>query len=266
MGPPKAFKTGAVAGTYPKPMLYLGFDRGGLDVIPSKTVAQPATDIKMNVCYEDIVFIKPNELRTWIVKPQSEQPKILAVDYNAGGSFDLALDFKPNANSMPFQNFINDYNAISTHLRGGKTLPWRTAVYDSITGLMDLIMSHISSFNPNALADARQWAAQVGGKVRQVVLSGTTWPTHVVFLMHSQVDKNELTGMVQEIPNVYSGLKNDIGGLFSQFFYATKSMNKPVIWTNDKGFVKGIGPRFPVGLPPECQPDFNSIYGKELEA
>jgi hypothetical protein len=36
MGPPKSFKTGAVLGTYPKPLLCLEFDESGGDIIPSK--------------------------------------------------------------------------------------------------------------------------------------------------------------------------------------------------------------------------------------
>jgi len=38
-----------------------------------------------------------------------------------------------------------------------------------------------------------------------------------------------------------------------------------VVWTSDKLYVSGVGPRWPIGLPQECQPDFKSIYGKEAQ-
>jgi hypothetical protein len=158
------------------------------------------------------------------------------------------------------QTFYRDYN----QLTGKTVIPYKTIVFDSVTGYMDIIMSHLSSFNPNGMADARYWAFQVGQKVRQLILSSTCLPAHVVFIMHSTIEKDELTQQIRELPSVYSGLRNDICGLFSQAFYATKNNGKPVLWTNDKLFVKGIGPRWPANLPQELAPDFKSIYGKEV--
>jgi hypothetical protein len=247
MGAPKCFKTGAVVGSYPKPMLYLGFDRGGIDVIPSKTIALAATDFQPDVRYEEITHIKPGVMATWVAKPESEQPKILAVDYTNASTMDLSVDMVPAKAMKPLQDFVSDYNVVSQHIGKGKALPWKTVVLDSLTGYEDVILSYISSFNPSAMVDARQW------------------PCHVVVLMHSALDQNELTQAIRETPSVFSkGLRNDIAGLFSQFFYATKANGKPVIWVNDKMYVSGIGGRWPLGLPPELPPDFKSIYGKEL--
>jgi hypothetical protein len=265
MGPPKSYKTGAVAGTYPKPMLYLGFDRGGIDVIPPKSMVIPPGLVVPDVRYEEVEKIKPGIIGTWLAKPESEQPKILAVEYAQSDVMSMSLDMAPIKNQKPLQDFVNDYNAIAGFINSGKPFPWKTVMLDSITGYEDAIMSYISSFNPSAFSDARQWAAQVGGKVRQTILTLTTWPCHIVVLMHSIVDKNELTGVVKEGPNVFSpGLRADIFGLFSQAFYATKtSMNVPVVWTDTKMYVSGIGSRWPIGLPPECAPDFKTLYGKE---
>ena len=62
-----------------------------------------------------------------------------------------------------------------------------------------------------------------------------------------------------------SRFKDRIGALLSQFFYATKENGKAVVYTTDKGFVKGVGARWPADLPAVCGADFKSIYGKELQ-
>jgi hypothetical protein len=249
MGPPKSFKTGAVVGSYPKPMLYFGFDNGGIDIIPTTK-----TD-GFDIVHDDIERVEGGKLVLQVTK------KVTHIDYSTSMPVALAEDFLPTKSQDAFRDFHLDYNKLA----GKAQLPWKTVVVDSVTGLTNIGLQHLSSFNPNALADARIWASNIGQKVRQLVLSATCLPAHVVFIMHSEIEKDELTQQIREVPSVYSGLRNDIGGLFSQVFYAAKNNGKAVIWTNDKGFVKGIGPRWPSGLPQECAPDFKSIYGKELE-
>jgi len=263
MGAPKAFKTGAVVGTYPKPMLYLGFDRGGIDVIPPAATVIPPTFIQPDVRYEEIERIRPGQMPR--ILAQSPQPKVVAADYTVAETMSLSLDMLPGKATKPFNDFVSDYNVLAAFINSGKPLPFKTLVFDSITGYEDMILGHIASVNAAAMDDARKWASQVGGKVRQTILTMTTWPCHVVVLMHSALDTNELTNAVRETPSVFSkGLRSDISGLFSQFFFATKTMlGMPVVWTSDKLYVSGVGPRWPIGLPQECQPDFKSIYGKE---
>lgn len=127
---------------------------------------------------------------------------------------------------------------------------------------------YIAQWNPGAMLDARQWAGMAGGMIRKLILTLNHMPCHTVCLLHSYIEKNELTNEIREQPNVYSQtLRDDIFGLFSQVFYsAMTSNNMPVIWPSSKYPVTGIGPRWPQGLPKECPPDFKSIYGKELGA
>lgn len=263
MGPPKAFKTGAVVGTYPKPLLYLGWDREGISVIPPAHIKPAQGEVAMDVTYEEVVHIKPGQVGEWVTKPMDQQPKVLSIDFTSADMANLSLEFKPPPNTAPFQLWVNDYNQMANFIRLGKPLPWRTVVFDSITGYEDVLMNHISAFNPSALDDARKWASQVGGKVRQTIITLTTWPCHVVFICHSALDKNETSGMVTELPNVFSSLRNDIGGLFSQFFYSVKVNGIPKIWPHDKMFVRGVGARWPSGLATEIGPTFQEIYGKE---
>ncbi len=250
MGQSKSFKTGAVVGSYPKPLLYFGFDHGGVDIIPNVK-----TD-GFDITYADLDFRKPGSFVC-----DAPTKRVTVLDYARVCPVTLALDYLPTKSQEGMQAFYRDYN----QLAGKAELPYKTIVFDSVTGYTDIILAHLSSFNPNAMCDARQWAYQAGNKVRQLILSSTCLPAHIVFIMHSAIEKDELTQQIRELPSVYSGLRNDIGGLFSQVFYSAKNaQGKPVIWTNDKMFVKGIGPRWPSGLAQEVSPDFQSIYGKEL--
>lgn len=266
MGPPKSFKTGAVVGTYPKPMLVLSFDEGGLDVIPSKTMPRNNDLVQFDCVAEDIVWIKPTEITTALAKPESEQPKITAIDFCDSRVKQTDLAFKVTGNSEPYSMVMSVINALVT--ADGRTtrssLPWKTIVFDPVTGFSDIVLLLIAANQPNSLADARQWASMIGSKVQQVVGVLTSLPAHIVILMHSQYEKNELMGSIVELPSIYSGYRDKIGAYLSQFLYATKTAGKPVVWTTDQMFVRGIGCRWPQGLPPICAPDFRSIYGKEL--
>lgn len=263
-GPPKSFKTGAVVGTYPKPLLYFGFDADGLSVIPSKKAGQDASLTKFDCAYEDIVFCEPGSLKDWVAKPIEQQPKILCVDYTKVRPKKLSLDYMPLQDQAGLNFFQHPQNGDYNQIAGKQTIPWKTVVFDGVTGYMEVVLSHFSSLNPNRMADARDWAFRVGQMVKTLMTSITLLPAHVVVLMHDELDKNELTSQINIIPSVYGKeLKNISGGFFSQYFYAKKSNGKPVILSNDALFLKGLGGRWPI-LNGETAPDFNSIYGKEL--
>lgn len=260
MGQPKSFKTGAVVGTYPKPMLVLSFDEGGLDIIPNrgKESTLPGS-IKFDVTAEDIVTIKPSERAAYFTKPMEQQPKVLCLNMSDPTAKSMDLTYKAIANSAPMGAVVDVLNELGRMPK----LPWRTIVFDPVTEYQNLILSHISQTSSASLNDARAWASMIGAKVAQTVGALTSLQCHVVVIIHSQIDKNELTGAIVEQPNIYGRIRDSFGGLFSQFFYSAKLNGKPVIWTTDQGFVRGIGPRWPAGLAPQVEPDFHAIYGKE---
>jgi hypothetical protein len=139
-------------------------------------------------------------------------------------------------------------------------------VQDSATGLTDAVLAKVGALNAQLLLDPRKWAPMAGEKVRQVIGVLSQVPAHFVILFHSKLDKNELTGTTVEEPMVYSEVRQIICGMVSQVFYATKELGtgKPVIWTTDQQYVKGIGARWPNDLQPIMAPDFKSIYGREF--
>lgn len=244
-GQSKQWKTGAVVGTYPRPLLAVSLDEGGLDVV---TTPAPR-------------YIKTNELFKECQRPAAELSPITAIDLCDASSKTLGLDFAIKPDSSRMQALV-DISTTLINLR--EKIPFRTVVVDPLTEVESAILAHIAAAQNAALADPRKWASMVGQKVKDLILAFTQLPCHVVFIMHSNVDKNETTGTISETPRLYSKYRDVIGANLSQFFYATKVGGKPKVYTTDQGFVRGLGARWPSDLPPVCDPTFQAIYGKEL--
>lgn len=260
MGPPKSFKTGAIVGTYPKPMFVSQFDRNGLDIIPSvRPNPLRAGDIAMDIVYSDIKFIKPDELVTYCKKKPEELPKVTCVDFSVLNISQMTQDFSPFADSTAYQVFVNLTNFLATI-----GCPWKTYCMDSITSLVDAMMSSVAKTNSKLLEDGRKWSPAVGGKVLQHVAVCCNLPLHVVFIAHSNTKENEITSDVSTIPLGPDKLSKQIGSLVSQYLYATTESGKAEVWTRAKGHVKAIGCRWPNDLKDICPADFKSIYGREV--
>ena len=240
-GPPKAFKTGAVVGTYPKPMLVLNFDAGGLDVLQVP-----------------VVYIEPTQLKEYGLKPKAQLPPILAVNFWDKGIVPLNAMFGTYGSPVAYNTFVDCVNII------GASCPWTTVVVDPLTALVEKALGQLAISNSKSLEDARKWAPFIGTKVFQAAQSICTLPCHTVCIMHSDIEKDELTGLVGTYPIIPSKLRAVIGKLFSQYFYATMEGGKPMVYTTDRGYVKGIGARWPHGLPPVCGPTFREIYGTTI--
>ena len=239
-GPPKTFKTGSVVGTYPKPMLVIQFDPGGLEIIRDQN---------------KIKWMTIDELKAFIVSKATPSTDITAVDLAFKPAFDLVTNYVPAQNKVSFEGIVAVANMLREHN------PFKTIVIDTVTGLSESIWQHQAVVNAAALADPRKWAGNIGMKVSQLIDWFTGLPCNSVFIFHSEIDKNELTGEIRIIPSVYSKLRDFLGGKFSQFVYqegdGTQVRVKPF------GNIKGIGCRWPAFTNELIGSDFNSIYGKE---
>ena len=253
MGPPKTYKTGSVVETYPKPMLVFQGDEGGLDVVRQPIVwIKPATDTS-------------NELESWCTTKREELLPLLAVQFNDKPSRSLDDLWKPAGDVKTFNNFNKTANAL--FLKG---CPWKTVVFDPVTVIQDLVLCSFAGSNPNKMEDARKWAGAVGEKTKKIMATLFTLPCHVVIIMHTAKNKiidqktNEVISECQE-PVIYGKIRDFIGSLPSQFFYHDSMVvgGKHVaeVQTMADGRVKGIGVRWPTGLPMRCKADFHSIYG-----
>jgi hypothetical protein len=241
MGPPFSYKTGAVVSSYPKPMLVLEFDTGGLDVVKAP-----------------IVEVDPSKIVLECKREQKDLPPIQAVLFNTvtKRQLDFAkLNTDGNAVSFAFLDVVN-----KIVLNG---CPWKTIVLDPITGLTEAFIGHIYAVDSEAMKDARNWASRVGVLIQRSINVIQGLPCHTVFIIHVQTDKNEITGEIVTEPMIPSAIRQHIGRLFSQMFYAVIEQGKPVVYTSPTGFVKSVGMRKPEASPAKMGALFSDIYGSE---
>lgn len=242
MGLAKQFKTGAVVGTYPRPLLVLNFDENGLDVIK-----------------EPIVDIPAKEFEGFCKQPTDKLAPLSCVDFRDLQQRLMTIVYQPQAAKEPFANFVDCVNKL---VKVG--CPWKTVVLDSVSGFSDSILGHVAETNSSALGSALKWAPMIGQKIHQCLSVMTTLPCHVVFICHcTSPTVNETTSEVTVAPIVPSQWMRDrLGSLVSQFFYQVIEGKGAVVYTSNAPYVKGIGCRWPDGLPQKVAADFKSIYGK----
>lgn len=262
IGPPKSYKTGAVVGTYPKPMLVFLWDKDGLDIIPS--VKQPPNQkglIDVDIIYSDMVECKnANDLVAYCKLPQDKLPKVLYIPFYKLNKLQMTEEFNPFATSAAYQDFVNAVNYLATF-----GCPWKTYVMDSTTSLCDAMMMSISNTDKKMLSDARKWSPAVGAKVLQHIGVLNNMSCHTVFIAHSHMEKDETTGAISIVPLGPNRFAEQVGSIVSQYLYATTESGEAKVLTRPKGSVKAIGCRWPSGLPEVCGADFKSIYGKEIQ-
>lgn len=244
-GPPKSQKTRMICGTYPKPMLVLEFDQGGMTV-----------DLKPY--FTGAIVEKTTAEVIAMSTAGAELPGITWVNL-ADNKADLTELYVPRPDSLNFPNTVKIINSLK------KSCPWKTIVIDTVTGLSDSIYGHQAVTNTAALVDPRKWAGNIGMKVKQVIDVLQTVPAHTVTIFHEETDKNEITSEVRTMAMVYSKLREFLGAMFDQYVQANADSGKPVIRTKSTGLIKGIGLRWPSDLPDPCPADFNSIYGKVIK-
>jgi hypothetical protein len=257
MGEAKSFKTGAIVGSYPKPMLVFCLDQGGLDVIPAKGASRSKDALPLDITSDDIAWVDEKyPLAWWLGRNKADLPPVVAVDYYSQRIGKLSDLYSPVANRSGFASFIADINLVLE-----QACPYATVVLDPITGLSELIHSHLAAVNPDKLKDPRKWTPDVGYQVVKILANLAKLPAHVVSIFHSSMvfaENGVVTGIRPMLPSQYG--RDRVAGLLSQWFYACKENGKPVIWTSDKGYVKGLGCRWPHNLPQTCGPLYKDIY------
>lgn len=263
IGPPKCGKSVTVVGTYPKPMLVFLFDVDGLDSIPRKAPSPlPSWWIPLDILFDDIKFIEPDDLPAFCKKSPFDLPKVTCIRFYSTKKNEMTEAFTPIADSTPYKKF---YKSVNYLVQLG--CPWQTFVTDSITSLIDFMLQHISASNPTWNSNPMKWSPAAGSKILQHISVMTNLPCHCVFIGHSHTDRPEIENKEQAAVTTPLGPKyfsERVGGLVSQYFYQTNESGKCEIWTRPKKDVKAIGCRWPSDLSQVVGADFKSIYGKEL--
>ena len=240
-GPPKCWKTGSIVSSYPRPLLVLNIDNGGLDVVR-----------------EPIMPIAIADFETLCSRVPSALAPISSVDFYDGVQRLIMDAYQPQGNKKSFDSFIKCVNKLAT-----VGCPWATVVLDGITGLDDIIKSYNAAVNPGSLGSALKWASNVGGKIQQIMGVMCGLPCHVVFISHAStptVEEDTTKEIHIGVVMTSKRLRDIAGGLVSQFFYQCKEGPKTVVYTTDFGFVQGIGARWPANLPPKVGPTYKDIY------
>jgi len=242
MGTPFSYKTGAVVETYPKPMIVLEFDIGGLDV-----VKQP------------IERIQPQQLPDFCKKDQAALPPVTAIEFGLldKRKFDLSVKSWDNVIAL---NFLDVVNCLVVN-----GCQWKTVVIDPVTGLSNALIGHIGVTESKSMDDARQWAYKAGVLLERAIMVIQGLPCHSVFILHCQTDKNEITGEIITEPMVPSSFRQRLPGIFSQFFYAVIENGVPMVYAQPTGFIRGLGMKKPEQAPLKIKADFRSIYGTDYD-
>lgn len=246
MGPANTWKTGAVVGTYPRPLLVLEGDEHGLSVIR-----------------DPVEVVDTAGLRLLAAKPREALPPLTAVYFDphppSTGSV-LIKEFGTVPDKETFPVFVEMFNVLFD-----VGCPWKTVVLDPLTRLNEIVQRYHASVKAGELADPRKWASSIGQKVAQVVYALKMLECHIVVILHASIDKDELTGQVSYSPMLYSRFRDSISNVMAQFVFAKLDKGQAVVLTRDDGYVTGLGCKWPTGLPAKVGPTFNDIYGNAVK-
>ena len=259
IGPPKSFKTGAVVGTYPKPMLVFLFDSNGLTIIPSKKEPPMKGYIDIDIISDDLKEITFNDLITYCKMPQDKLPKVTYIDFNKLNKSGMTFEASPFPTDDAYRTFVDAVNFLVSI-----GCPWATYVFDSTTSFFDCMKSSMAKNQAKTLEDARKWSPAIGGKVCQHIGVLNKLKCHCVYLAHSHMEKNEISGDISVLPLGPASFAEQAPGLVDNYIYQTMETGEAQVWTRPSGNVKAIGMRWPSRLPGKVGADFKSIYGKEL--
>jgi hypothetical protein len=239
-GPPKTWKTGAVATTYPQPLLCLQFDNDGMSVVK-----------------EPVKKIHIDDFEAETKLPSNQLAPISLIDFSQLSSGTVLKEtYQPTADSVPWSNTVKVINCLM------QRCPWKTVMLDTITSLSEIIWMHQAKTNASALMDARKWAGNIAIKVRQMIVLMHSFPCHTVVIMHSDVRDVTPESPGRELPYVHGKIREAMGGLFSQFFYTQIVNGLAKLNTKPVKLVTGIGVRWPESLAAQINPKFEDIYGK----
>lgn len=242
-------------------MLVLMLDSGGLDVLPPRGFLYPKDMLKLDSCFEDIIWCEPDKLSEWADKKQEELPRILAIDFSKLRVETPNELYVPAANKLGYQKFVDVLRTLNNKC------PFATVVLDPATGLSEIVHQHIAGANSKRLEDTMKWSPDIGYQIIKTQGTLSTLPCHTVMLMHETSvmemdDKTRKTTLKEVRPMLPSKFARErIGGLFAQFLYQDRNMGKPEVLTADSGYIKaGLGCRWPLNLPSVVGPLFKDIY------
>lgn len=199
-------------------------------------------------------------------KPTLGKDEILVVDYATVGMIKAAQ--YTNADTTLIMNFINDHNLLWSRQEECVGRGIRHVVIDSLTSFQQPVLEFILALNGRLITVQQDWGQAIA-KVNEILQSGVATPFDYILIAHTHIEKDELTGKIEEGLLIYGKtLPNVILAKFDDIFYATIE-NTPTgqkyLWgTMPEGFLKGVGTRNFDGLPSKIEPNFEKFYKDKL--
>lgn len=245
-GPGKTGKTKSHVETYPKPMLVLNTELGGLASVKSIPVQS----------------LNSKDLPALLAKPTAELPPVVAIDYIYRSGGQISLTVAPSYNKDNLTRLITDLNLVS------RNCPFNSVMLDHLTGLSESCVGLIGCDAPAFMADSRKWAGAAGAKAQEVVgfMLGLPCPC-VVIIAHETTTTDEKANITTTTPMVVGSLKGRLSAMCEQVFYSdTMQVDgklKYILRTVPFGVVKGLGHKgLRDDMPAVCGQSFKEIYGE----
>lgn len=239
-GPPKTGKT-LGRSTYPKPLLFLNLDPDGWTSIDS-----------------NVEVLEPEQALTRL-KSKTPPPKpITVIDFSSAKMMKLQESLHSAPSRAPVTQLIRCVNAVID------SNPFATVVLDSWTGYDSMLMEFILDMDGKQTPLIQHYG-MLTRKKEEMVLALLSLDCHVSIVAHETSQKDELTGTVRILPAGMGSFQESMGKYFSQILYSTVEVGasgnrKYVVWTAPKQLVRIVGLRFPQGVPPVVDNNWNEIY------
>ena len=226
MGDPGSGKTTCVGHTFPEPVLFLNFDRGGTESITKRKLTNLTAAELEDVC-----------------SGKTKAEGVMVRDYfSEQQSVSLTLFRNPDGNVL--SHFLVDINRLM------KANKFATICIDSFTRMDEAIMDFVLGAQGKKSPELQHYKFQQDKKhelLTTILANVERMPGLKAFVViaHVEVVKIEALGEVRILPTgVGAKYQQTVAGLFSQVVFATTepalSGQKFVAWTQPKNFVKGL--------------------------
>ena len=141
---------------------------------------------------------------------------------------------------------------------------------DSLTSMQRPVVEYILAMQGRVTTSIGDYGLAIN-KMDEIVASCVSLPFDFIFICHTQMEKDEKTGTIEEVPLIYGKqLPNQLLARFDEIFI---TLNQPspsgvgFFWCPaPEGFMRSAGTRnFDVNsLPSRLEPNFRKLYGEKL--
>lgn len=237
LGPPKSGKTRSLD-TLPSPRVIFSFDPHGYSALRQEfTLLMPGQYRGGNLTWE-----KP----TRVIDYAAAQRQISEGVDRSARTYDSGLIYRA---------FVNDLNAAIL------TAEVASLAIDGLTGMSNVILEAVMSLNKRSKVNTQADYGDAIEKIAEIVGVCAANEKNFVLLTHIQLEKDELSGRIKELPLVYGrALPGRLLALFDSVFQAAFSGETFYWLTKPTPLMQTIGSRLHDNLPEKIAQDFAQLF------